>query len=64
VALTRAQKRLFLSRCSSRRRMGKPVEASPSPFLDEIPVECLTLQAEEKDFTPDFADAWKKIARE
>jgi len=64
VALTRAQRRLFLSCCSSRRRMGKPVEASPSPFLDEIPVECLTMQAEEKDFTPDFADAWKKIARE
>ncbi len=64
VALTRAQKRLFLSCCSSRRRMGKPVEALPSPFLDEIPQDCLTMQAEEKDFTPDFADAWKKIAKE
>jgi DNA helicase-2/ATP-dependent DNA helicase PcrA len=64
VALTRAQKHLFLSCCASRRRMGKPVEAFPSPFLDEIPPECLTMQAEEKDFTPDFADAWKKIARE
>jgi len=37
VALTRAQKRLFLSFCSTRRRMGRPVEAFPSPFLDEIP---------------------------
>jgi DNA helicase-2/ATP-dependent DNA helicase PcrA len=64
VALTRAQKHLFLSCCRSRRRMGKPVEVLPSPFLDEIPPECLTMQAEEKDFTPDFADAWKKIARE
>jgi superfamily I DNA/RNA helicase len=64
VALTRAEKRLFLSCCSSRRRMGKPVEAFPSPFLDEIPPECLTMQAEEKDFIPDFADAWKKIAKE
>jgi DNA helicase-2/ATP-dependent DNA helicase PcrA len=64
VALTRAQKRLFLSCCSSRRRMGKPVEAFPSPFLDEIPQECLTMQAEEKDFTPDFADAWRKIAKQ
>jgi DNA helicase II / ATP-dependent DNA helicase PcrA len=64
VALTRAQKRLFLSFCSSRRRMGKPVESFPSPFIDELPPECLTMQMEDKDFTPDFANAWKKIAGE
>ena len=64
VALTRAQKRLFLSFCSSRRRMGKPVESYPSPFIDELPPECLTMQAEDKDFVPDFTNAWKKIAGE
>ncbi len=64
VALTRARKRLFLSFCSSRRRMGKPVEAFPSPFLDEIPPECVTAPAEEKDYVPDFQQAWKKISRE
>jgi len=64
VALTRAQKRLFLTFCSSRRRMGKPVEAYPSPFLDELPPECLTMPVPEKDFVPDFTNAWKKIAGE
>jgi DNA helicase II / ATP-dependent DNA helicase PcrA len=62
VALTRAQKRLFLTCCTSRRRMGKPVEAYPSPFLEELPADCITMQSEEEDFTPNFADAWKKIA--
>jgi len=64
VALTRARRRLFLSFCSSRRRMGKPVESFPSPFLDEIPPECITAPVEDKDFVPDFQDAWKKIARD
>jgi hypothetical protein len=44
--------------------MGKPVESFPSPFLDELPPECVTAPAEEKDFIPDFQDAWRKIARE
>jgi DNA helicase-2/ATP-dependent DNA helicase PcrA len=64
VALTRARKRLFLTFCASRRRMGKPVEAFPSPFLDEIPPECVSMPAEEKDFIPNFQDAWKKISRD
>ncbi len=64
VALTRARARLFLTFCSSRRRMGKPVESFPSPFLEELPTECITAPAEEKDFVPDFGAAWKKIARE
>jgi DNA helicase-2/ATP-dependent DNA helicase PcrA len=62
VALTRAQRHLFLSHCATRRRMGKPVEAFPSPFLDELPVECLSSPVEDKDFVPDFGEAWKKIA--
>jgi DNA helicase II / ATP-dependent DNA helicase PcrA len=64
VALTRAQKHLYLTFCSSRRRMGKPVECYPSPFLEELPSDCVTMQVEEKDFVPDFASAWKKIANE
>ena len=62
VALTRARKRLFLTFCSSRRRMGKPVESFPSPFLEEIPADCVTAPAEDASFVPDFKDAWKKIA--
>jgi DNA helicase-2/ATP-dependent DNA helicase PcrA len=64
VALTRARKRLFLTFCSSRRRMGKPVEAFPSPFLDEIPPDCVTAPAPDKDYVPDFQEAWKKISRD
>jgi DNA helicase II / ATP-dependent DNA helicase PcrA len=64
VALTRAERRLYLSWCSSRRRMGKPSEAFPSPFLEELPADCLEMHAPEEDFTPDFTAAWKKIARE
>ena len=64
VALTRARKHLFLSYCSSRRRMGKPVEAFPSPFLEELPQECLTALVVDEDFTPDFTNAWKKITKE
>jgi DNA helicase-2/ATP-dependent DNA helicase PcrA len=64
VALTRAQKHLYLSWCASRRRMGKPSEAYPSPFLDELPADCLSPVIEDKDFVPDFGSAWKKIAGE
>ena len=63
VALTRAERRLYLTWCSSRRRMGKPSEAFPSPFLEELPADCLEMQAPDEDFSPDFAAAWKKIAK-
>ena len=64
VAITRAKRKLFLSYCASRRRMGKPVEAFPSPFLEELPSACVSAPAEDKDFVPDFGSAWKKIAGE
>ncbi|HVP19202.1 MAG TPA: UvrD-helicase domain-containing protein [Spirochaetia bacterium] len=64
VALTRAERRLYLSWCSSRRRMGKPSEAFPSPFLEEIPTECVEVHGGDEDFTPDFSAAWKKISGE
>jgi len=64
VAITRARKRLFLSHCATRRRMGKPVDAFPSPFLEELPADRLSAPAEDTDFVPDFKSAWKKIAGE
>ncbi len=64
VAITRAQRRLYLSWCFSRRRMGKPTESFPSPFLDELPPECIRMEDRQEDFTPDFSAAWKKIAGE
>lgn len=45
VALTRAKKRLFLSRCLRRKRYSQVSEPAPSPFLAELPAEML--QSEE-----------------
>jgi DNA helicase-2/ATP-dependent DNA helicase PcrA len=64
VALTRAERRLYISWCSSRRRMGKPADSFPSPFLEELPADCLETHAPDEDFTPDFSAAWKKITKE
>jgi DNA helicase-2/ATP-dependent DNA helicase PcrA len=41
VALTRAKKKLYLSRCLSRRQRMQAVEAGPSPFLEELPLDLL-----------------------
>jgi DNA helicase II / ATP-dependent DNA helicase PcrA len=41
VGITRARKRLTLSRCLSRRRAGDAVETLPSRYLDDIPTEHL-----------------------
>ncbi len=41
VAITRARRRLFLSWCRSRARRGEIAEASPSPFLAELPADDL-----------------------
>ena len=37
VAVTRAQKRLLISSCKFRRKMGGSIECQPSRFIDEIP---------------------------
>ncbi len=39
MASTRARKRLFISAAGTRRRKGQILEASPSPFSDELPGE-------------------------
>jgi hypothetical protein len=45
--------------------MGKPVESFPSQFLEELPEDCLTASVvDDKDYVPDFASAWKKIAKD
>ncbi len=41
VALTRARKNLYLSRCARRTRRGQGADTLPSPFLAELPEACL-----------------------
>jgi DNA helicase II / ATP-dependent DNA helicase PcrA len=69
VALTRAERRLHLSWCASRRRMGKPVEAFASPFIDELPPDCLSMEQADVEMSPEdaarmFAEARKKLFAE
>lgn len=42
VALTRAKKKLYLSRCLSRKQRMQAVEAGPSPFLEELPLNLIS----------------------
>jgi DNA helicase-2/ATP-dependent DNA helicase PcrA len=55
VAITRAKKRLFLSSCRSRRRLGRLEEAEPSPFLDELPAELLEHHREDEELSSEEA---------
>jgi DNA helicase-2/ATP-dependent DNA helicase PcrA len=69
VAMTRAKGRLFLSSCSSRRKMGKPSTAAPSPFIDEIPQSCLSVMQDDTPVGSEeaarlFAEARKKLAKD
>ncbi|MFN7133422.1 MAG: 3'-5' exonuclease, partial [Myxococcales bacterium] len=41
VGITRARERLYLTRSQSRMKRGKPVERTPSRFLEDIPKELL-----------------------
>jgi DNA helicase II / ATP-dependent DNA helicase PcrA len=41
VAITRAQRMLRISHCRTRRRYGQPLPCHPSPFLKELPPECV-----------------------
>ncbi len=47
VALTRAERKLYISAAAARRRMGTPVISSPSSFLAEIPEEFCDVYKEE-----------------
>jgi superfamily I DNA/RNA helicase len=47
VALTRAQERLVLSHCESRKKYGQAMPCHPSPFLREIPAELIEHASEQ-----------------
>ncbi len=48
VALTRAKERLYLTSCSERTVMRERLACVPSPFLEEIPEELITLHEPEQ----------------
>jgi DNA helicase-2/ATP-dependent DNA helicase PcrA len=69
VALTRAKRRLFLTACASRRKMGKPADSLPSPFLEELPAQCLSIAEEEPFVDPQdaarlFTEARRKFVKD
>lgn len=49
VAVTRAQQRLFISACKTRRKMNNSIECEPSRFLDEIPSHLVEYAQESKE---------------
>lgn len=49
VAVTRAQQRLFISSCKTRRKMNNSLECEPSRFLDEIPSHLVEYAEESKE---------------
>ncbi len=53
VALTRARKRLYLTRAASRSSWGAPEDMPPSRFLDDLPEEIVEVRA-----LPSRATAW------
>jgi superfamily I DNA/RNA helicase len=56
VALTRAQETLRVSHCAGRRRYGQVMPCHPSPFLTELPEECVE-HADASSSKPVEADA-------
>jgi DNA helicase-2/ATP-dependent DNA helicase PcrA len=49
VGITRARKTLTLTHCLRRRKFGKMLERVPSRFLEEIPVNLLTVRDSQQD---------------
>jgi DNA helicase II / ATP-dependent DNA helicase PcrA len=52
VGITRARKRVTLSRCLARRRGGEAVEALASRYLEQIPADLLNPKSAEAILTP------------
>jgi superfamily I DNA/RNA helicase len=52
VAITRAQKTLYLAHCERRKVRGNPVRRRPSEFLDELPTELIEHHTPETVFKP------------
>jgi DNA helicase-2/ATP-dependent DNA helicase PcrA len=53
VGLTRARKRVTLSRCLTRKRSGEEVETEPSRYLTDLPDEHLTVKSADEILTPE-----------
>ncbi|MBW3552612.1 MAG: UvrD-helicase domain-containing protein [Gemmatimonadetes bacterium] len=60
VGITRARRRVTLSRCTQRRRGGETVECLPSRYLEEIPAELVTVKTAEQILTPEESAELKK----
>ena len=56
VGITRARKKLYLTRAMMRSAWGRPVENPASRFLAEIPSEVITWKREEP--SPGFGSGW------
>ena len=55
VALTRAEKKIYLSYVLSRYRWGKPVDSEKSRFIDEIKEEYLQNNVIQRSTSKDFS---------
>ena len=55
VALTRAEKKIYLSYVLSRYRWGKPVDSEKSRFIDEIKEEYLQNNVTQRSISKDFS---------
>jgi superfamily I DNA/RNA helicase len=56
VGLTRARKRVTLSRCLTRQRGGEEVETQPSRYLDDLPAEHLNVKSAEQILSPEESE--------
>ncbi len=69
VALTRAQEKIFITSCRRRKVLRELVDCVPSPFLDEIPSELISVTSGEETVSEDegldyFAALKSKLASE
>ncbi|CCH90222.1 ATP-dependent DNA helicase pcrA [Modestobacter italicus] len=62
VGITRAQKRLFLSRATVRTSWGQPAYNPPSRFLDELPTDAVHWARTEPAHTTPMSSAQARVA--
>ncbi|MDX1626097.1 MAG: 3'-5' exonuclease, partial [Wenzhouxiangellaceae bacterium] len=62
VGLTRAERRLHLSFCRTRRQYGEAQKREPSRFLDELPMEFLEWPGRDGREPPDADQARGQLA--
>ena len=67
VALTRAQEKIFITSCLRRKVLRDIIDCVPSPFLDEIPTELISITTGEEMVSEDegldyFAAVKSKLA--